>query len=1093
MTPSDNRLPRAGRLLVGTEWAVLGLFFLSGASALVYEVVWSRRLTFIFGGTAFAIATVLAAYMAGLAIGSWMFGRRIDRGGHPLVVYSLLEGGIAVWALLLPVLLGGLNGFYGLLYRSIHPGPLALALIRFALSFVVLLVPTILMGGTLPVLSKLLEARSSTVGLKAGLLYGTNTIGAVVGTATTGFILLPTFGLAVSTWVAVGFNLAVMLLGLGLARRIPLDSRAAAEEPAAAPANDGRGAASEAERTRQLALWVYAASGFAALAYEVAWTKVLSGALGTTTYAFSAMLTTFLLGLSIGAFLFARLADRLSPATLLAWSQLTIALIGLVTVPIFGQVPVYFVQAFKAWGSSWGTQTLVRFLLCAATMLPPTILMGAAFPLVTRIYARRGGDLGRRVGELYAANTIGAILGSFAAGFLLIPQLGRQNTILVATAVNLAFAVALYLRLWPGIGRAARLTGLLTALALAIALPGALRPWNQHLMASGAYVYADTYARDPDPKKLMLDQQIVYFHEESEAILAVMRAEHVLSLRTNGKVEASNTGDMLTQKMISHLPLLYHRAPADVCMIGLASGISLGSVLAYPEVKRADCVEMLGGMRTVAGYFKPWNHDCLADPRTNLLINDGRNHLLLTDQTYDVIISQPSNPWIAGITSLFTREFFELGTRRLRPDGVFCQWVQIYQMSRRDFGSVLRTFQDVFPYVTIWTGVPGDIVLVGSRQPLILPWDRLQQRLAEPTVAEDLRSIGVSGAAGLLSGFIGAGESLKQLAAVGGPEVTDDNLQLEFSMPRNLYSSKVEMMDISRLAPVREPLTATIGVTSPAAAEAAGLPGLFRRVFEGRGLTIQGISLGLSGQVGASIPVLEKALEKLPEDPLALNTLSANRNEIAIKLLQGGQTDQALQEFRRVAARGSRSERALAFNNIGLQFFAEGQVDSARGAWTEAARLEPEGGIIRYNLGLALERLGDLAGAIREYRAVLALDPDNAGVANNLAWLLAQEPATAPEAVTIARTAARIDPGANIRDTWGYALMKAGQPAEAEKVLRDALKKDAGNREVRLHLGFVLADLGRSKEARSLLEEAARQTDDPGLADEARNRLQSLK
>ncbi|HEX7880943.1 MAG TPA: fused MFS/spermidine synthase [Candidatus Eisenbacteria bacterium] len=1088
---ASKSAPRASGRLSANDLMVLGLFFLSGASALVYEVVWSRLFTFVFGGTASAIATVLSAYMAGLALGSWFFGRRIDRGGHPLKVYAILEAGIAVWAIILPLVLHLLDGVYGGLYRSMHPGPTTLSLIRFAISFLVLLVPTILMGGTLPVLSRLLVDDRSAVGLKAGLLYATNTVGAVAGTASAGFLLIPSLGMRTSTWVAIVFNVLVALLAVVLARRIPLPAdgapaRSHTPEPAVVEAT-----ALPAKNTSitRAALVVYALSGFAALTYEVAWTKVLSGALGTTTYAFSAMLTTFLLGLSLGAVLVARFAARFDAARLLAFFQLAIAVLALATLPLFGNLPILFIQAFKTWGPSWPAQLFSRFLLCAVTMLPPTLLMGAAFPLVARLYTDGTQGLGKKVGEMYAANTVGAILGSFVAGFIFIPALGRQSTILVAVGVNLASAFLLYLAL----ARAGRMTrgawtlaGAFALVALAL-IPITARRWDPYLMASGAYVYADGYAREPDLKKPLHEQRLLLFKEESEAILSVWRSQHVVSLRTNGKVEASSSGDMLTQKMISHLPIVYHKAPEDVLMIGLASGISLGSVLAHPEVRKADCVEMLGGMRDVTDFFLKWNHDCLRDPRTNLIINDGRNHLQLTREKYDVIISQPSNPWIVGIGSLFTREFFRLSAERLTDDGILCQWVQTYQMSRRDFGSILKTFHEAFPHVAVWMGVPGDIILLGSRQPLTLDWSRLNERLAVSTVASDLEVVGVNGTVSFLASYIGETRALEQLSAAAGPIVTDDNLLLEFSMPRNLYDPHVPMMDHTLLIPVREPLTSTLTGGSP-----DSLRRLETRLLEGRARALQGVAVWQGGRNAETVALMEQALSFVPEDPLAISYLSQARNDIAIKLLEGGQTTQAMNEFRRAAALGSRSERALALNNLGLQHFSEDRPDSARDYWQRAVDLEPESPIIQFNLALVLDRLGESRGAAEHYRQVVALEPDNASSLNNLAWILAQDPATAGEAAELARRAVAAEPTDTNRDTYAWSMHKSGRSKEAETLLREIVQRSPDLLEARYHLASVLKATGRTAEARSLYEEIVRRAAGNPLGADAAAELRNL-
>lgn len=1085
----DSTPPSPPVRIGGAELLVLGLFFLSGASALIYEVVWSRLLGFIFGGTAFAIATVLAAYMAGLALGSFYFGRRIDRSGHPLKLYALLEGGIALWAMILPFVLAGLNQVYGLLYRQMHPDAYTLSLIRFAFSFLALLVPTTLMGGTLPVLAKLLERSGGRIGVKTGLLYGINTVGAVVGTAVAGFWLIPALGMQISTGIAIAFNLAVTGLAFIIQRAMV---RAQAAAPAV-PETAGAGPLElHAASVKRGALLVYAISGFAAMAYQLAWTKVLSGVLGTTTYAFSAMLTTFLFGLSIGALLMARLADRHEPARLLAWTQLAIGFFGLLALPLFGNLPYVFIYFFKTWGPAWGPQTAAKFAICAATMLIPTLLMGGTFPLVARIYADDTRRMGRQVGELYAANTIGAIAGSFLAGFVLIPWLGRQGTILTAAALNVISGAGLYLLIRSALGGRARVAALATlALIVPVAVVGA-RAWDKDVVASGAYVYAELYSKQKDLYASIHDQTRLFYEEETEAIIAVYRAESVVSLRTNGKVEASSSGDMLTQKMISHLPLLYLDGPADLCMIGLASGISLGSTLAHPQVRRADCIEMLGGMREASSHFKRYNHDCLADPRAHLIINDGRNHLLLTDSSYDVIISQPSNPWIAGISTLFTREFFALGKKRLRPNGIFCQWVQMYQMSRDDFASVLKTFHEAFPHMAIWSGAPGDIILVGSERPLTLDYRRLAEAMAIPTVRADLADVGVVDVVGFLQNYVGAEGARDALRAPGARTITDDNLLLEFSMPRNLYAPSVPMMDVAQLGPARESSLSILDLAGLSPDSAAAVRARIGRYFEGRTLGIVGIVQAMGKNDQDATQILERAIPMAPTDPLLGYFLASSRNEIGIRLMQGGQEAQALKEFRRASEIGSSVERALALNNLGLHAFNQGQVDTALTYWERAIDLQPESPTVRYNLALLYENKGRLDQAVAQYREIVRLDPNQAQALNNLAWLLAQNPATAAEATGLAERSVRVDPSPTNLDTYGYALYRAGRAREAEKPLRRAVKGAGDNMETLLHLALVLADTNRGREARPLLERVARESTDPGLGERARERLGKL-
>jgi spermidine synthase len=951
------------------EAATLALFFLSGASALIYEVVWSRQFTFVFGGTAAAIATVLAAYMAGLALGSWVAGRRIDQGGHPLRVYAWLEAGIAGWALGLPLLLAGLDGLHAALYRQFHPGAATLALIRFLLAFLVLLVPTTLMGATLPVLARLVAAGGGDAA-RIGRLYGTNTAGAVAGTAAAGFLLVPGFGLWTSTVVAVVFNLAVAALALLLARRLPVPAVAAGAAGQAGAPGDRRGGAGGVDPDiRRTALIVYGLSGLAALACEVAWTKALSGVLGTTTYAFSAMLTTFLLGLALGALAAARLVRRFDAARLLAWTQLGIAVIVLATVPFFGELPLHFVEAYRRWGASWGAQVGYRFLLCAVAMLPATLLMGAAFPLVARLHAERPGDTGRRIGDLYAVNTVGAIVGSLAAGFVLVPALGRQGTMLAAALVNVAGAALLYgvLARKGRLPRPAMMAAAATAIVGAVAATGAFRPWDRWLQTSGAYVYAPQYAALTVPLgEALRAQNLLYFREEAEATIAVTRLEHVLSLRLNGKVDASSSGDMGTQIVLAQAPLLHHARPESVLVIGLASGVSAGSALTHASIRHLDCLEILPAMPEATRFFDRENGGVLDDPRFHLVVGDGRHHLRLTERRYDVILSEPSNPWIAGIGALFTREYFRLVADRLAPGGIYAHWVQTYHMERSELAAMLRTFAATFPHREIWIGSTTDLILLGSMTPITAPAD-LPARLAAPRVAADLARIGVRDARSFRLARIGGATAIERLAGGPGPMITDDNLMLEFRLPRHVLEGPADPVRLAGLAAVREP--------SGGAADPCD---------RARGDALAGIDRFNDGDAAGARRLLEAAVAACPDDPLARDYCGRVLLDAAQAELGAGRAAAAGALFERVLAIGAGIERAQVLNYLGQLQLAAGQLDSAEVLLTAARDIEPRLPPVQRNLGLLYESRGDLARARTAYREALAGRPGDPDLAARL-------------------------------------------------------------------------------------------------------------
>jgi len=1072
--------------LSGFEFLILVLFFGSGAGALVYEVVWSRLLTYTFGGSAFAIATVLAAYMAGLALGSAWFGRRIDRRGHPLAVYAALELGIGVWAVILPVLLGGLDSVYGLLYRDLHLAGFGLALVRFTLCFLVLLVPTTLMGGTLPVLGKLLLNRSESLGTRAAWLYGANTAGAVLGVAAAGFLLVPELGMRGATWVAVAVNVLVAAVAGTASRRVPFPAPAS---PAPEPAGSGDAAPAEAgaRRLRAAVLAVYAASGFAALAYEVAWTKTLSLILGTSTYAFTSMLTTFLLGLAIGSFLFGRLADRLRrPEALLGVVQLGITVFSLLSIPALIRLPQLYVNAFPALRESWFSLELYRILLAGMVMILPTVLMGGTFPLAARSYARQA-SLGSSLGRLYAFNTVGAILGSFLAGFVLIPLLGRQQTIVAASVVNLA-AAAYLLAVLRGErpGRALGAVRAAAALALIPALVLAVRPWDRRLISAGAYYYPDRMAAFPSILDFQTGQEFLYYRETTEAVVVVNQNQNLTSLRINGKTDASSHGDMVTQKLSGQLGMLYHRGPVERCLaIGLASGVSAGSLLTY-DVDRVDVAELIREVTEACRYFDPYNHACLEDPRLHVVINDARNQLLLSPETYDVIASEPPNPYVAGVGSLFTREFFDLVKRRLRPDGVFCQWIQLYHMRNADLRAVLGTFAEAFPYVQLWSGGEGDLLVLGSGSPLELDREVMENRITGK-VAEDLDMVDTLPLPHLLSFFVTDRDGVLAFVGDDPQRVTDDNLFLEYSIPRHMFGEGLAGTALAFRDVAKSPLVALRD--APDSAFAADVEtyrearDLARRALNTPELLPRGVDQG---------EAMRRAHAMAPAELISRHWLADQANEEGIRALQAGRTDEARFKFENVLGFGDRPERALAWINQGYIAFEAGDLDRAGDCWEKAETLEPANPATTYNIGLLAALRGDHARAARAFGASLRYDPQAADTRSSYAFHLALSGGDVKQCLALAREAVDEDPSVDHLVNLGAVLVVDRQWQAAAENLNRALDEAPNHLEGRLQLAAAQVGLGDADAARRTLAPVAASPDDPERARRARELLETL-
>jgi len=798
---------------------VLLLFFISGALGLLYEVVWLRILILIFGSTHFAVSTVLTAFMGGLALGAWYFGRRIDSKWDPIRIYGLLEIGIGLYAIVVPYLFKLLVPLSQLLWTRFSPSFYVFSLLRFFFVGVVLLLPCAFMGGTLPVLSRFIARRTDELGLSVGTLYGVNTFGAVVGAAATGFALIPRLGVQTTIHLAAALNVILGATALFVARR-----SAAAGGPATheviSPASR-----TPLPRSLKLVLLVFACSGFIAMVYEIAWTRVLALVIGSSVYAFTVMLTTFLIGLAAGASLMSRVADRIGArwgadgiAAIMAGTG--VAAFG--TLLLFHRLPYAFSLAFHGihGGTNPGREQLLLFALefgmAAVVMLPPTILLGGMFPLVVRICGATLPLVGRTVGTVYTANTIGTIFGSALAGFAILPLAGIQGSILLAVLCNLALAAGLLLshRVEAGAGGSPRwrLLGAalcaVTGAALWIGQPA----WNALLMNSGVYQYAADMSEgdlttDGFYRYTQGDFELLFYKEGVTAAVMVAGEKRTKDrwLTVNGKIDASSFGDLQTQLLSGHLPLLFADRPDDVVVIGFASGITVGAVTQH-EIKSLTAVEIEPAILEASEQFKEFNHEPLSDPRVRVVTGDGRNFLLVTPDSYDVIISEPSNPWMTVASNLFTREFFELGRQRLKPGGVFAQWLQIYGMQPSDLRALARTFASVFPNLLVFNTIPdADIVLLGSEKPLQFDQQKLQQRMSDLDIALDLGRVRVRSVPDLLTYFIMGTAELHAFAGEGELN-TDDNALIEFHAPRSLHFETRQQNLKALFAHVADPL-----------------------------------------------------------------------------------------------------------------------------------------------------------------------------------------------------------------------------------------------------------------------------------------------
>jgi spermidine synthase/MFS family permease len=914
-------------------------FFASGASSLIFQAIWTRMLHHVFGATSVAMSTVLSAFMAGLGLGAYWFGKRAARFRRPLVVYALCELGVAASAALLPELVrvdGFLANVNVWLRTSAGAGSFTFLLARFACVVPLLLVPTALMGGTLPLLAQHFvghEASAGETGARVGRLYAVNTFGAVFGTLLGNFVLLPTVGVARTHLIAIGMNVALAVFVLVLFRQPPH------RPDTAQPSSDHRPSADTQDAlprwVRRLAVATFGISGACALAYEVVWSRALSMAIGSSMQSFALILITFLVGIAGGsAFVSAELARvmgtsapartsllpqallamvlcgaALLPAAVLssaltagitwllavlltifaAWAgfrraraehdlepggeaslrtwaltilalpcvvaifecvrfatlrtklpavsvhgylpfvaaavvcviainamlvtwlrrqlcalaaaiQLSIAVATLVGYVFQDEVPYVFarlVSALDDLPDHVGTVRFFMFLTAGLCTLPATLGMGAMFPLTMRLFTSGGSEVGRDVAVVYSANTVGSICGAWLPGFVLMPLLGMETTLHAGILLNVALALAMLFAAWktrPLSSRTAstfqttseapegrdaladndvltvledetaqtapRSNQLLFSLfacsiavvvaVIAFAMPhGAPLRWDLSHMTLGAFRVS--LARSVLDRQSWGAPDLLYYRDGISTTVSVERWGKHLSLKNNGKVDASNGVDMPTQIAVSAFPLLLHKKhgrDVEVAIVGFGSGVTVGAALEFP-VKHVEAMELEKGVvEAAAAFFADVNHfeHTLADfpyvqaPRLSLYNDDGRNFLAATQKRYDVIISEPSNPWITGVSDLFTIEHFRVSKKKLKPGGVYCQWVQLYEMSPSNVKTIYRTFASQFAHVVAFSAeeLSSDTILIGSDEPIELDIDALARAMQPERVKREL-------------------------------------------------------------------------------------------------------------------------------------------------------------------------------------------------------------------------------------------------------------------------------------------------------------------------------------------------------------------
>ena len=776
---------------------VLCCFFLSGASGLILELLWTRMLTLVFGSTALAVSTVLATYMGGLGLGSYLAGKVADRIKKPVRAYALAEAAIGLYALAVPWLIHFYPGLNHWLWATFGDHYTLLSLLRFLASAALLIVPTTLMGATLPLLARYFVSRPfefGRVSLRLGTLYAVNIFGGVSGSFLAGFISLPLIGVRSTNFLAASFDLslaAAILTAQRFSRRWPapptgptLDELAAQTKPAETSVIT--------PAARRAVLFAFAVSGATAMTLQVLWTRALAVIIGSSIFSFTIILLAFLIGLGSGSAAFGRLAQRFrDPVRSLAMVHLGIvAAIG-VSYLVTDRLPYVFTYLLSSTSITADAVLVCQFTLACIAVLPSTFLMGAIFPITVRVVTADIGRVGRDVGSAYALNTVGAIVGSFLSGFVVLPQLGLQKGIYVSVVLDLGLAALLF-AVCSSLAPSRRILGMAGAAGMALAAL-ALPRWNLTDFSIGffrvsmARDYIEMVEHRHQKKKWQIPK-LVYYRDGIATTVSVDQWGKVFSMKNNGKVDASNDADMPTQISVGLLPLLLYQNdhPPKVALVGFGSGVTAGAVTQYP-IESLEVVELEPAIYEASHFFDSVNHRPTENPKVRALVGDGRNFLSQRSDQFDVIISQPSNPWITGVSNLFTREYFQDIKARLRDDGIFCQWAQLYEMAPWNIKAIYRTLADEFPYVMVFAAedLSSDTILIASRHPINLDVRQIARAFQDPIVAAEAKRAGFASPHDVPAFLLLGPEELRSFTA-GAAVNTDDNALIEFAAPRDL-------------------------------------------------------------------------------------------------------------------------------------------------------------------------------------------------------------------------------------------------------------------------------------------------------------------
>lgn len=947
------------------------LFVLSGVAALIYQVVWFKQLAYFIGSTTYSQSIVLATYMGGLALGAWYWGKKTDKFKNGLYLFAALEIALALYCFFYSIIFDAVESTFSqlIIHNKWSSDGAAVLFLKFIISGSTILLPTFIMGGTLPVLVKFLSRNISDVGKNVSILYFINSLGAVIGTILAGFFLIQLLGISKTTYIAAGTELLIGLISLHLARNHNLDFPEAVH-------NDNKITKSKISlnpNEAKIALRIAAITGFCAMIYEVVWLRLLIPVLSSSTYSFSIILAAFITGITIGSFLTFKYANKISnPLKMAGFAQFMIAISLLLSLPYYGRIPYLIWQIVTPHTGddpSYTYYLIVQFFLVFILLVIPTIFMGMTLPLLSRVVVDDIGKSGRIIGNVFALNTLGTVLGALVAGLVLIPILGIYLTIILTVCLNIVLALNVFTIKDMLVKKQKMLLGGLFVFSGIIFVSNVnTESWAYSIMLSqvprriNRTTPPETY--DEFIRELKENDSILYYNEGIGGTIIVGKNKEQIYLSTNGKGDANSVTDLRTQVSLGQTPVILHPNAQRVFVIGYGAGTTIGNVLTHPNVKHAEVAEISEEVIDASVHFNSINERPLQKKNLKVIKDDGVAALRLSPHQYDLIISQPSNPWSAGVGNLFTKEFFSDCKKKLNPGGYVAQWFSYYEMNDKSLKLILRTALDQFKHVSLWHIGTSDILLLCSENPFNFDLKQIERNYN--LVKDKLERINIHTFSAFLSQQI-LSDKNELLKYAGSGEVnTEDHPLLELWAPEAYFYNS-------------EP-KGFVALDERKHFETSNL--LLKSYMKQKGGLSQNeiLQTGLFQSLGGCKELAFYMADLNPEIYLMW----------AQKAMQAGDQKSAMEYVERAKKKGSVKPSEIAKQKAEI-LGAQGDFRSALTEINNAIKSNPEIATLHYQKGTFHLSLNELDLAAKALEKAIELDPYMIDAYNNLATVKGQK------------------------------------------------------------------------------------------------------